>query len=69
MEICSKFIARLEINFRRDDYSTVGTALAFSKGSSLRNEFNHSVMNPPLEPGLFVVKLEPDFTVVELMKP
>lgn len=63
-----KFIARLEISFRVDDFSPVGTALEFSDGSSLRNEFSHSVLNPLLEPQLFEVKLGPDFTVVEPMK-
>jgi outer membrane lipoprotein-sorting protein len=64
-----KFIARLEISFRVDDFSPVGTALTFSDGSSLSNEFSHSVVNPPLAPELFEVKLEPDFTVVEPLKP
>ena len=63
-----KFIARLEISFRADDFSPVGTALTFSDGSSLSNEFSHSVLNPPLDPQLFEVKLEPDFTVVEPLK-
>jgi outer membrane lipoprotein-sorting protein len=64
-----KFIARLEISFRTDDFSPVATALTFSDGSSLRNEFNHSVSNPPLEPQLFEAKMEPDFTIVEPLKP
>ena len=63
-----KFVARLEISFRADDFSPVGTALIFSDGSSLRNEFSHSVLNAPLEPKLFEVKLAADFTVVEPMK-
>jgi outer membrane lipoprotein-sorting protein len=64
-----KFVARLEISFRADDFSPVGTRLVFSDGSSLRNEFSHSVLNAPLEPQLFEAKLEADFTVVEPMKP
>ena len=64
-----KFIARLEISFRTDDFSPVGTALTFSDGSSLRNEFSHSVTNPALEPQLFEAKMEPGFTVVEPLKP
>lgn len=64
-----KFIARLEISFRTDDFSPVGTALTFSDGSSLSNVFNHPVVNPPLDPQLFEVKMEPDFTVVEPLKP
>ena len=64
-----KFIARLEISFRADDFSPVGTALTFSDGSSLSNVFSHHVVNPPLEPQLFEVKMEPDFTIVEPLKP
>ena len=64
-----KFIARLEISFRADDFSPVGTALTFSDGSSLSNEFSHPVLNPPLEPQLFAVKMEPDYTIVEPLKP
>jgi outer membrane lipoprotein-sorting protein len=63
-----KFIARLEISFRADDFSPVGTALTFSDGSSLSNAFSHPVLNPPLDPQLFEVKMEPDFTVVEPLK-
>ena len=63
-----KFIARLEISFRADDFSPVGTALTFSDGSSLSNVFSHPVLNPPLDPQLFEVKMEPDYTVVEPLK-
>jgi outer membrane lipoprotein-sorting protein len=64
-----KFIARLEISFRTDDFSPVGTALTFSDGSGLCNEFSHSAVNPPLDSQLFEIKMEPDFTVVEPLKP
>jgi len=60
-----KFVARLEISFRANDFLPVSTALVFSDGSSLRNEFSHSVLNAPLEPQLFEVKLEADFTIME----
>ena len=64
-----KFIARLEIGFRVDDFSPVSTVLTFSDGSSLRNEFSHAVVNPSLALQLFEMKMEPDFTVVEPLKP
>jgi len=63
-----KFVARLEISFRADDFSPAGTALTFSDGSSLRNEFSHSVANPPLAPELFETQLDPGVTLVEPMK-
>ena len=64
-----KFVARLEISFRVDDFSPVGTALTFSDGSSLHNKFSHSVVNPSLSPQLFDAKMESDFTIVEPGKP
>ena len=52
-----KFVARLEISFRADDFSPVGTALTFSDGSSLHKKFSHSVVNPSLSPQLLWVSL------------
>lgn len=63
-----KFVSRLTISFRTDDFSPVATELTFSDGSRLRNEFSDSRLNPSLAPQLFELKLEPDFTVVEPLK-
>ena len=63
-----KFITRLTISFQAQDFSPAATELTFSDGSSLRNDFSDGQVNPPLDPQLFVPKLEPDFSVVEPMK-
>jgi len=63
-----KFVARLEISFRSDDFTPFATALTFSDGSNLRNEFHHAVLNPPLERQMFEAKMDPGFTIVEPLK-
>jgi hypothetical protein len=50
------------------DFSPVSTELRFSDGSAMRNDFTHAVVNLPLDEGLFDVKLEPGFTVVEPLR-
>jgi outer membrane lipoprotein-sorting protein len=42
--------------------------MKFADGSSLRNDFSNVVMNRPVDPALFEVKLPPDCTVVEPLK-
>lgn len=63
-----KFMTELQISFRTDDFSPVSTALTFSDGSSMRNDFTNAVVNPPIAQGLFDLKLEPDFSVVEPLR-
>ena len=63
-----KFVTGLQISFRTDDFTTVSTALTFSDGSGMRNEFTNAVLNPRLEEQLFEAKIEPNFTVVEPLK-
>jgi outer membrane lipoprotein-sorting protein len=60
-----KFVSGLEVAFSVKGFSPVSTELRFSDGSSMRNDFSHAVVNGPLDEGLFDVKLEPGFTVVE----
>jgi outer membrane lipoprotein-sorting protein len=63
-----KFMTELGISFRADDFSPASTELSFSDGSSMRNDFMHSVLNAPLPEGIFEAKLPPDFKVVEPLK-
>jgi len=63
-----RFMTELQISFRTDDFSPVSTALTFSDGSSMRNDFTNAVANPPIAQGLFDVRLEPDFSVVEPLR-
>jgi outer membrane lipoprotein-sorting protein len=66
--LAKKFMAELEISFRADDFSPTSTELRFSDGSSMRNDFVHSLINPALPEGIFDAKLPPDFKVVEPLK-
>jgi outer membrane lipoprotein-sorting protein len=63
-----KFVAALQVSFSVKDFSPVSTELRFSDGSAMRNDFTHAVVNLPLDEGLFDVKLEPGFTVVEPLR-
>jgi outer membrane lipoprotein-sorting protein len=63
-----KFMTRLDISFRTDDFAPVSTELTFSDGSSMRNEFRNAAFNPPLDMELFIAKPGADFTIVEPLK-
>jgi outer membrane lipoprotein-sorting protein len=63
-----KFITEIMIGFHTNDFSIAATAMKFADGSSLRNDFSNVVMNRPVDPALFEVKLPPDCTVVEPLK-
>jgi outer membrane lipoprotein-sorting protein len=63
-----KFISEILIGFRTNDFSIAVTEMKFADGSSLRNDFTNVVLNGPVDPGLFDVKLAPDFTVVEPLR-
>jgi outer membrane lipoprotein-sorting protein len=63
-----KFISQILIAFRTNDFAIAVTELKFSDGSSLRNDFTNTVLNQPIDPGLFDVKVPPDFTVVEPLR-
>ena len=63
-----KFISEILIAFRTNDFAIAVTELKFADGSSLRNDFTNTVLNRPMDPALFDVKLGPDFTVVEPLR-
>jgi outer membrane lipoprotein-sorting protein len=63
-----KFIGEILIGFRTNDFSIAVTELKFADGSGLRNDFTNVVLNQPIDPALFQIKLPPDFTVVEPMR-
>ena len=60
-----KFMTEIQVSFGATDYLPTATELKFSDGSSMRNDFTDSVLNAPLGPERFEVKLAPDFSVVE----
>lgn len=63
-----KFINEITIAFRTNDFTIAVTALKFSDGSSLRNDFTNTVINQPIPPETFTPKLAPDITVVEPLR-
>ena len=63
-----KFISEILIGFRTNNFSIAVTELKFADGSGLRNDFTNMVLNRPIDPALFEVKLAPDFTVVEPLR-
>jgi outer membrane lipoprotein-sorting protein len=60
-----KFMSEILISFHTDNFSPAATELKFSDGSSMRNDFTNGVSNPTLPEGIFEVKPEPGFTLVE----
>jgi outer membrane lipoprotein-sorting protein len=63
-----KFINEIMIAFRTNDFTIAVTALKFSDGSSLRNDFTNTVINQPIPPETFTPKLESDITIVEPLR-
>ena len=64
-----KFIGRILIGFRTNDFSIAVTEMKFVDGSSLRNDFSDVVLNRPIDPALFEPKVPSDYTVVEPLHP
>ncbi len=64
-EAARKYISQLLIGFNTVDFTPVSTELRFSYGSSMRNEFLHPLLNPPLDESLFEPKLGSDIKLVE----
>jgi outer membrane lipoprotein-sorting protein len=58
-------MTEIQITFRTNDYAPAATELIFSDGSSMRNDFTNSVLNAPLDAGLFDPKLDTNFTISE----
>ena len=64
-----KFLTDLQVSFFTGDFSPASTELRFSDGSSMRNDFSHSVLNSPMADQLFEAHLEPDWKLVEPLNP
>ena len=63
-----RMMPRLKIVFSTADQALRATELQFADGSTLRNDFDHALVNPPVAPELFVPAIAADFTVSEPMK-
>jgi outer membrane lipoprotein-sorting protein len=63
-----KFMTDIQVSFRTTDYSPMSTELRFADGSSMRNDFTHSVLNAPLSQDCFDAKYDSGFTIVEPLR-
>ena len=64
-----KFMTKIHVIVRTNDFAPAATELRFSDGSFMRSDFTNAVLNTPLSEGVFDAKLEPDITVVEPLRP
>jgi outer membrane lipoprotein-sorting protein len=60
-----KMIPEIRIGFSLENQMLLSTELKFSDGSSMRNDFFNSRLNPPLEAGVFTPPIDPDTWIVE----
>ena len=58
---------QLGISFSTNDFVLRATELHFADGSTMRNDFSHPVLNPPIDQKLFAPELPPDYKIVEPM--
>ncbi len=63
-----KMMPLIKIAFGTNDFSLRGTELQFADGSSMRNNFIHPTLNPPVGKELFSPNIESDFKIVEPLK-
>ena len=64
-----KMMKEVVIGLATNDYALTSTEMVFVDGSRMRNDFTNAVLNRTLSADLFEVKLAPDFTVVEPLRP
>lgn len=63
-----KFMSQIQISLHAEDFTPASTELQFSDGSSMRNDFSHSVLNAAVPKELFEVQPGADTKVVEPLK-
>ena len=56
---------QIEIDFDTRDYSLRGTELEFADGSTLRNDFHDTILNPKLDEAMFAPPVPAEYKVVE----
>lgn len=60
-----QMMPELRLGLATNDYSLVSTEMIFVDGSTMRNDFTNSVLNPPLDKNLFEWTPPADFKVTE----
>jgi outer membrane lipoprotein-sorting protein len=63
-----KMMPQLEIEFDLTNSSLRATELQFADGSSMRNDFTNTVLNPTVDQKLFAPDLPGDYKIVEPLK-
>ncbi len=63
-----RMMPQITLAFGADDFQLRATELQFGDGSTMRNEFHNTRLNPGIDEALFSPAIDPDFKVVEPMK-
>ena len=63
-----KMMPQIKIAFSTKNNSLLSTELQFADGSTMRNDFKNSQLNPQLDESLFMPKIESDYKTVEPFK-
>jgi outer membrane lipoprotein-sorting protein len=63
--LARKMMPQIRIEFSVSDHSLKGTELTFADGSTMRNDFSNSQLNPTLGPEVFKPEIDPAYKVVE----
>lgn len=64
-----KMIKEIHFGLQTNDYSLAFNSMVFADGSSMRNDFSHSITNGPLSDTLFELNVGEGFTIVNPLKP
>jgi outer membrane lipoprotein carrier protein len=60
-----KMMPQIKIGFSTKDFLLRSSELEFADGSTLRNDYKNSELNPKLDESLFAPKLESDYKITE----
>jgi outer membrane lipoprotein-sorting protein len=63
-----RMMPQITLAFGTIDFQLRATELQFGDGSTMRNEFRNTQLNPKIDEALFAPKIEADYKVVEPMK-
>jgi len=63
-----RLMPQIKVIFATNDLMLRATELQFGDGSTMRNDFRNSRLNPPIDEALFAPKLDADFKIVEPMR-
>lgn len=60
-----RLMPQIQVEFSRTNGELRATQLTFADGSTLRNDFTNTAVNPPLPPGVFQPTIGADVTITE----